>query len=407
MNMPKLRFKEFNANWAVKTLGELFNIVVGFVGTISDSYCEERDGILFIRTLNVREGRFSLSEIQYVTTEFHERNKKSQIYNNDILIARVGANMGMVCKVAGLENEANSANVIIIKSNSTNNSDFYSLYLNSPKGQKQIQAKGAGGAQEVLNISVAKTIIVPVPSLPEQTKIANFLTAIDEKITQLTQKYDLLKQYKKGVMQQIFSQKLRFKDDDGREFAEWEETTLENIATFLRGGSLSKSNISVDGMFECIHYGELFTIYSEVIKTVKSRTNLTDAVRSISGDILMPSSDVTPSGLAKASCILETGIILGGDINIIRVTDKINSIFISYLLNFEKNKIIQLVSGTTVKHIYIKDIKTISLTIPQNKKEQTKIANFLTAIDDKITQTQTQLEAVKQYKKGLLQQMFV
>ena len=255
------------------------------------------------------------------------------------------------------------------------------------------------------NIVAAGVIRYPV--LEEQTKIANFLTAIDDKITQLTQKHDLLKQYKKGVMQQIFSQELRFKDDDGREFAEWEETTLENIATFLRGGSLSKSNISVDGMFECIHYGELFTIYSEVIKTVKSRTNLTDAVRSISGDILMPSSDVTPSGLAKASCILETGIILGGDINIIRVTDKINSIFISYLLNFEKNKIIQLVSGTTVKHIYIKDIKTISLTIPQNKKEQTKIANFLTAIDDKITQIQTQLEAVKQYKKGLLQQMFV
>ena len=215
MNTPKLRFKEFSGAWEVKDLGDLFEIVVGFVGTVSDSYCSEEDGIQFIRTLNVKNGWFSHDNIQYVSNEFHAKNKKSQIYNDDVLIARVGANMGMVCKVNGLKKEANSANVIIIKKDPKHNSDFYALYLSSSKGQKQIQAKGAGGAQEVLNISVTKTLVVPTPTLPEQTKIANFLTAIDEKIAQLSQTAQLLTDYKKGMMRQIFSQELRFKDDDG------------------------------------------------------------------------------------------------------------------------------------------------------------------------------------------------
>ena len=118
----------------------------------------------------------------------------------------------------------------------------------------------------------------------------------------------------------------------------------------------------------------------------------------------MPSSDVTPTGLAKACCILKSGVVLGGDINVIRVKNTIEPVFISYLLNFEKNKIIRLVTGTTVKHIYIKDIKTIDLLIPSSIEEQTKIANFLTAIDEKITHNHIPLDIVNQ---GLLQQLFV
>jgi restriction endonuclease S subunit len=216
-----------------------------------------------------------------------------------------------------------------------------------------------------------------------------------------------LEQYKKAVMQQIFSQKLRFKDEKGRAFGAWEEKRLEDVGEFLRGGALSKSDLSLDGEFECIHYGELFTLYAEVIRSVKSKTNITRTTKSNYGDILMPSSDVTPSGLAKACCLLKSGVVIGGDINVIRVNHGISPEFISYLLNFEKEKIIQLVSGTTVKHIYIKDIKTIKLEIPRNLEEQTKIAGFLGAVDEKLAQAKAKLDAVKQYKQGLLQQMFV
>ncbi len=115
MSAPTLRFKEFESKVEVKKLGNISNIVVGFVGTVSDQYCDPNEGIPFVRTQNVREGYFSIENLEYVTKEFHKKNKKSQIFNGDVLIARVGANMGMVCAVENLNTEANCANVIIIK----------------------------------------------------------------------------------------------------------------------------------------------------------------------------------------------------------------------------------------------------------------------------------------------------
>lgn len=318
-----------------------------------------------------------------------------------VLIGRQGALCGNINRSVG--KAYISEHAIAVNANEASDTEWLAQKL----VLLNLNRLSESSAQPGLAVNKLIKLKLKVPSKAEQIKIANFLTAVDEKITQLTQKHDLLTQYKKGVMHQIFSQELRFKDEEGKDFPEWEETSLENCASFFRGGSLSKSDIDSNGQFSCVHYGELFTIYSEVITTVKSKTNLINTFNSEYGDILMPSSDVTPAGLAKASCILKADVVLGGDINVIRVKKNLAPIFISYLLNFEKNKIIQLVSGTTVKHIYIKDIKSIELSIPTSLAEQTKIANFLTAVDEKITNTQSQLEAVQQYKQGLLQQMFV
>jgi restriction endonuclease S subunit len=182
---------------------------------------------------------------------------------------------------------------------------------------------------------------------------------------------------------------------------------LGEFNKFLRGRNLSKKDLDKNGKYSCIHYGELFTRYKENISLVGSKTNLEDGLLSNEGDILMPSSDVTPKGLAKASSLMIEGVILGGDINIIRPNKKlINSIFFSYLLNFSKGKIMRLVTGTTIKHIYNSDLKNIKINLP-HPDEQQKIADFLSAIDVKIEAVTNEIEESKQYKKGLLQQMFV
>ena len=121
----------------------------------------------------------------------------------------------------------------------------------------------------------------------------------------------------------------------------------------------------------------------------------------------MPTSDVTPSGLATASTLLVEDVQIGGDINIVRLSKGINSIFMSYLINFCKKEFIRLVTGTTVKHIYAKDIQHIHFTIPVSQKEQQKIANFLSAIDQKIERVAEQIKQAQTFKKGLLQQMFI
>lgn len=191
------------------------------------------------------------------------------------------------------------------------------------------------------------------------------------------------------------------------EFSEqWEIISMSDICNVYRGGVFSKADMDEEGNNLCIHYGELFTKYSEVISTIYSKTHKSDGFRSKEGDVLMPSSDVTPNGLAKASTILLPNVILGGDMNILRPKTSINSIFLSYLLNHSQREIIKLVSGTTVKHIYPNQIITCQLPIIHNKTEQQKIASCLSSLDEMIAAESHKLDALKEHKKGLMQNLF-
>ena len=248
---------------------------------------------------------------------------------------------------------------------------------------------------------------VHVPCLKEQQKIANFLSAIDEKIDKLTMKKSLLEQYKQGLKQKLFNEELRFKDESGREYPDWKKVRLSDIADVLRGSGLSKSALSPDGQYPCILYGELFTKYAETVQEVHSFTNVHSPVIGKYGDILMPTSDVTPDGLATASALLLNGVQLGGDINIIRLQPSNHPVFVAYMLNFFKHQIVRLVSGTTVKHIYPRDIRSLELVLPSAHEEQQRIADFLSAIDEKIELVNTQIEKTQTFKRGLLQQLFV
>jgi type I restriction enzyme S subunit len=191
------------------------------------------------------------------------------------------------------------------------------------------------------------------------------------------------------------------------EFEEpWKIITLSEVVDVFRGGTFSKADMDENGTESCIHYGELFTKYNEVISNIFSKTNKSDGFRSQAGDILMPSSDVTPNGLAKASAIIIDNVVLGGDMNIIRPKTDINSIFLSYLLNHSKIEIIKLVSGTTVKHIYPSQIINCQIPIITCPKEQQKIASCLSSLDEVIAAQSQKLATLKDHKKGLMQNLF-
>lgn len=195
---------------------------------------------------------------------------------------------------------------------------------------------------------------------------------------------------------------LHFSDFSGS----WEIFSVSDVCDVYRGGKFSKADIDEKGAEPCIHYGELFTKYNEVISYIFSKTNKSDGFRSEIGDILMPSSDVTPDGLAKASAITLDNVILGGDMNILRPKTSIDSIFLSYLLNHSKKEIIKLISGTTVKHIYPSQILTCRLPIVKNVIEQQKIASCLSSLDEVIAAHSQRSELLKDHKKGLMQNLF-
>jgi type I restriction enzyme S subunit len=260
-----------------------------------------------------------------------------------------------------------------------------------------------------LSKSTIEKIEVFMPSLPEQTKIANFLTAVDEKITLLTKKAELLSQYKKGVMQQIFSQELRFKDDDGQEFPEWEEKTLKDVLDIVidnRGKTPPTENIG-NPLLEVNSIGKKDINFKVVGKFVSDTTYHSWFRKHIkNGDILFSTVGAT----AQCSYFQDeqTNATIAQNIVGLRFKNIYNSLFMFYVLTEKKNnqKFKTIEMGAVQPSVKVSQMIHLFFSI-SSLPEQTKIANFLSAIDEKITNNQTQLDAIKHYKQGLLQQMFV
>jgi type I restriction enzyme M protein len=185
---------------------------------------------------------------------------------------------------------------------------------------------------------------------------------------------------------------------------EWKLVRLGDVATFSKGKGLSKDALDPFESEPCIHYGELFTHYPETVRTVTSRTRgFSGCFRSVANDVLMPTSDVTPDGLAKASCVTADGIILGGDILVIRTSaDMIYGPFLSYVIRASRAQILQLVTGTTVFHIYAADMKRFMFLLPE-VAEQRAIVSMLSGIDADIEALEARLEKTKDLKKAVAQ----
>ncbi|MEC5166551.1 type I restriction enzyme S subunit [Flavobacterium sp. PL11] len=279
-----------------------------------------------------------------------------------------------------------------------NDRQFLFQFLHTEKFVAEVMLRCTGTSYPAINSAALSEIGISFPSLPEQTKIATFLIAVDEKLSALKQKKILLEQYKKGVMQKIFSQELRFKDDtstslgtgSGNDFADWEEKKLGELGKFSAGGDLIKLDyekeksgkyiypIYANGAGEGIYgYATTFQYQANCV-TVSGRGNLGFAnvrkenfnaiVRLI---VIIPKQEVISKFLEEA----------------------INNV------NFA-------IESTGVPQLTVPQISAYKIFIPCIK-EQTKIANFLSAIDEKINHCQGQIEKATIWKKGLLQQMFV
>jgi type I restriction enzyme S subunit len=407
---PQLRFPEYNGVWEKSKIGDVSRIYgrIGYRGYTVQDIVEKGKGAITLSPSNFINNHIDISKSTYISWDKYEESPEIKIFNRDILFVKTGSTFGKTAFVKNLDEPATINPQIVVLKNITIHNDFLGYVITLPLIRKQVESIVVGGAIPTMSQKELSKMVFNLPSLAEQQKIASFLTDVDNKITKLTKKKDLLEQYKKGIMQKIFSQELRFKDDEGNEFPLWQKNKLGKSVKFLKGKGLPKSEIVCDGQFKCIHYGELFTKYNELIDNIISRTNDNDkTILSKVNDVLMPTSDVTPNGLATASCIKESDVILGGDVLIIRQdVKKIEGVYLAYYIKHFRNDVMKLVSGSTVYHLYGSDMKNLQVLIPC-LDEQIKIANFLSDIDVKIEALNTKIENSTAFKKGLLQQMFV
>jgi type I restriction enzyme S subunit len=401
-HIPKLRFPEFKDEWKKKKLGEL---------TYKTDKKNKNKELLPIYSISNKFG-FIPQASQFEGMDSIERGYDTTLYkvieNNTFAYNPARINVGSIGYNENLGRLIVSSLYVCFQTNNEVYDKFLNHFFDTSKFNKYVLSNGEGGVRIYLFYENFSLIPFSIPSLPEQQKIATFLTAVDDKLQAIKKKKALLEQYKKGVMQKLFSQELRFKDVNGNEFPDWEEKKLGDVFYSEKGKGISKNKVVENGNFECILYGELYTRYNEVIFNIVSRTNESDGVKSKIGDLLIPSSTTTTGiDLANVTALNKDNVLLGGDITVLRSNKKIYNIFYAYYLsNYKKDEIASYAQGSTIVHLYYSHIKEMVIDLPC-LIEQTKIANFLSSIDDKINHMQEQINKMEVWKKGLLQKMFV
>lgn len=288
-------------------------------------------------------------------------------------------------------------------------SKFFDYWFQNRHMLHQLWAYSHGLTNDRLRLYYQDFAKIPLalPDQPEQEKIAAVLDATCRKITLLTDKKTTLEDYKRGLMQRLFSRELRFTRDDGSAFPDWEERKLGDVATFFKGKGISKADMVENGKLPCIRYGEIYTIYRERISNVVSRTNDDPQGLFLSepGDVIIPASGEDRLDMARACCVEIKGVALGGDINVLR--SPINGSFLAYYLNnARRREIANLGQGISVVHLYPSQLKTLRVELP-DPDEQRKIAATLSAVDAKIDALSRKISEMEAFKKGLLQRLFV
>ena len=399
MNVPKLRFKEFTDEWQKKPLKDIvYSNIIEVPKPTTD----------YIR-LGIRshcKGTFhELVKIENILSA-----DKMYIVPKDNLILNITFAWEQAIAITDKNDEgkyvSNRFPTFAFKNNQLPAFYKYIISQNRLKYDLNVASPGGAGRNRVLNKKLFLLIPINIPSFEEQKKIANFLSTVDKKIANLENIITTLENQKKGLLQQIFNQKLRFKDENGNNYPDWKKKKLGDICKFTGGGTPSTSILKYwNGIIPWISSSDLQTNTIHKINISRYITN--EAVSNSSTKIIPKNSILIVSrvGVGKvaiSNCVLCTS---QDFTNITEING--NTIFYAYLLKYKMEQLTQNTQGTSIKGITTSDIKNIKLIVPTEQSEQTKIADFLSAFDRKIDNQKAQLEHWKQIKKGLLQQMFV
>ena len=394
---PQLRFPEFSDNWEEKKLGNVTSIVMG-QSPDSTSYNSNGIGLYLIQGNADIKKRKTLPRVWTDTP-----TKECKV--GDIIMT-VRAPVGAVAK--SIHNACIGRGVCAIRNNQHSVSNYiYQFLLSFEKKWVKFEQ---GSTFTAVNTKDVKSLKLILPPVQEQTKIAAFLTAVDNKIEQLSKKQALLGSWKKGVMLQIFSQEIRFKADDGSDFPDWEEKNIVELAKTSIGLVTSMTPYYVDKGVPLIRNNDIFQNKIRKEKLIRldyEFDQLNKNRRLFTNDIV-----TVHTGNIGASAVIDeelNGCQGFATLNTrIKNQNEISSSFLCWYYNSTRNikYALSMATGDGRSNYNLKDFNKATIPVP-SLPEQTKIAAFLTAADNKIEQVGKQFDESKQFKKALLQQMFV
>ena len=400
--VPTLRFPEFEEEWALSDLGCIADVKRGAGSQYITYVADQEDGVRLIRI-----GDFLESEPVYVLRT--NDMARFTLQSGDILMAGTGATAGVTFSIPDeFHDMAYSYNAPRIRVQHAKKQFVY-RYLKSPKIEKQQNRFFTGNAQHFLDTNDIRKLRIFLPSGAEQKKIAAFLGAVDEKLRSLRRKRDLLADYKRGAMQQLFSQKIRFKKDDGSPYPDWEEKKLGDIFERVtrKNAENNKNVLTISAQQGLVNQEDYFN------KSV-SAADVTGYYLLHRGDFAYNKSYSKgyPMGAIKRLNGYDKGVV-----STLYICFSVNSevaarYFEQYFEGGQLNRELQKIAQEGARNhgllnlSVIEFFRDINIDLP-HPDEQQKIANFLTAIDVKIDAVAEQIAAMEAFKKSLLQQMFV
>lgn len=402
--IPKLRFPEFTDEWQVKKLGDVTKWASG--GTPPKDNSDYWNGsIPWISAASMYGASFSTS--QRTLTEDGVR-KGSRIATKGSILLLVRGSMLFNTIPVGIAAKDVAFNQDVKAVTSDNLVIKYLFYFFKASEHKLLsKVVGTGIGAGKLDLGDLIRLKIMMPSKYEQEKIAGFLTVVDERVVLIEQQVELLKKYKKGIMQKIFTQKLRFRDKNGQNYPDWQTKKLGEIGKFYRGLSYDKQNVTDSG--------------SLVLRSSNIHDNNLDYLndlqfvnKNVQPEMILQKNDIAicmangSRNLVGKSAVYDgnyDGIItVGAFCSVYRTRNRLGK-FLFQTRNYRKY-LDMLLAGTNINNLKNSDLAGLQFSIPSSEEEQQKIANFLSSIDDKIKSEEAKLESAKLFKKSLLQRMF-
>ncbi|MGE6436382.1 restriction endonuclease subunit S [Shewanella baltica] len=404
-HIPKLRFPEFTSPTAVKNLGDVVSIFNGYAFKSIDSAL---NGVRWLKIADVGIQIIEHNTPSFLPSLFSKKYSKFSLNEGDVVVALTRPILGDKLKIALIDKKSHGAllNQRVGKLRTNENLLYVYYLMQSNKVITSIINNIAGTDPPNLSPSEIKDISVQIGCCAEQQKIADFLTAVDRKISQLTEKHRLLNEYKKGAMQQLFSQRQRFKDKDGNTFPEWETYALKNVLA-LQSDSLN--------MLDETTY-ELITVkrgFGGVVSRgfFKGRDVLVKNQFTIhENEFVISKRQIVHGACGLVPKALE-GAIVSNEYNVFRPVE--SRLDIDYFNRFVITPFMRKAFFINSDGVHIEKLLFKTQSWLKTKvnlpclAEQQKIAQFLQAIDNKIAAVAEQIEQTKLFKKGLLQQIFV
>lgn len=398
-NVPALRFQGFSGEWEKKTLGDFGNVAMN--RRIFKEQTSETGEIPFYKI-----GTFGKEPDAYISRQLFEEYKAKYPYPDvgDILLSAAGS-IGKTVEYTGKDEYFQDSNIVWLKHDERLDNPFLKYFYSKVKwGTLE-----GGTVKRLYNKILLETEIV-LPEIIEQKKIGKFFASYDRMIAHQEGKIRKLQQFRQAMLTKLFPREgaaepeLRFRGFSGK----WKSQKMKDLGSFLKGKLYSKKNIQTSGV-PLILYGRLYTQYELVIDEVDTfAVPYENSVWSIGGEVIVPASGETAEDIAIASVVKRKGILLGGDLNIIRPNDTVSSVFLALSISYGHihNELAKRAQGKSIVHIHNSDLVQLDIRLP-SIEEQKAIGDFFYQLDRYISLQQKKLERMQRLKAALLEKLFV